>query len=130
MYHNIMVYILTDDNDSSTAINEISSKLLDRSGQELKDAIKKSHPIITEKINFVTLIPYLNKYSIFTGNEMTIFNNAVLLHGEKVNSLIEWLYKKEDEEIKNFIRALNDAHEHSGHAVILRGILEWRSSTI
>ena len=124
-----MMYILTDDNDSSTAINEILPKLLDRGGQELMDAIKKSRSIITEKINFATLIPYLNKYSIFTRREMTIFNSPALIQGDKASSLIEWLGKKEDEGVKNFIRALNDASEHSGHANILQCIHEWPSST-
>ena len=137
MYHiayihilGIRIHLTGEDNNGSTQINEVLSQLLNRSGQELMDAIRKSHPIIDKKINFGTLIPYLNQYSIFTRSERATFTNPVLKPDDKVTSLIESLEKKDDEGIKNFIRALNDASEHSGHAEILQCIHEWPSSTI
>ena len=111
-------------------INEMTSQLIARNGVELMDAIRKSHPIITEKINFVTLIQYFNKYSIFTGSEIQVFNNAVLTNAEKANSLVEYLGQKTEEGIKNFVKALNDASEHSGHVDILQCILDCRVTTV
>jgi len=42
---------------------------------------------------------------------------------EKVNNLIEWLLKKDESGIQNFVKALNEAHEHSGHFTILNEML-------
>ena len=83
------------------------------------DVIRENHPIISGKIKFDTLIKYLNKYRIFTPGEMYIFNNQLISPNEKVNHLITFLEKKEEDGVLNFVRALNDAHEHSGHVAIL-----------
>ena len=75
---------------------------------------------IEEYINFDTLIPFLNKYQILTRNEMEFLTNNVILTAEKVNNLITlWIPRKNKEGLGNFVRALHEAHAHSGHITII-----------
>ena len=83
------------------------------------DAIARLHKIIKEKINFETLLPSLNKYKIFTTDEMKYFVNKLHSDADKVAMLVIWLEAKEEKGINDFVRALNEAEEHSGHIVIL-----------
>ena len=83
------------------------------------DAITRLHKIIEEKINFETLIPFLNKYKIFTTGEMKYFVNKLHSDADKVANLVIWLEAKNEKGIYDFVRALNEAKEHSGHIVIL-----------
>ena len=76
--------------------------------------------IIKEHINFDTLIPFLNKYNIFTRDEMECLTNNMILTAQKVNNLITlWIPGKNEDGICNFVKALNEAHEHSGHITII-----------
>ncbi|XP_065891906.1 uncharacterized protein [Dysidea avara] len=86
---------------------------------EVMSKIRQAHPEIIQHINFITLKQYLNRYKIFTSHEMHHFNNNDS-NEVSVNNLIEWLQRKDEEGVLNFVRALNDAKEHSGHATILR----------
>jgi len=54
---------------------------------------------------------------------MEYFNNSNDSTAEKVNKLIEWLLQKDESGIRNFVKALNEAHEHSGHFTILNEML-------
>ena len=103
------------------------SQLLALSDLQLMDVIIENHPIINKKI---ILIQYLNKYHIFTPNEMCTFNNQCISSEEKVNRLITWLEKKKEDGVQNFVRALNDAHEHSGHVAILEQLHKCSVTTI
>jgi len=114
---------MTDDSHSS-ARKEIVSKLLISSHSCLLDAITRNHAIIDEYIKFEMLIPYLNHHGIFTRYEMDYFNNKSISNTDKVNNLIEWLSKKDKSGICNFMRALSDAHEHSGHLAILKHLYD------
>ena len=38
---------------------------------------------------------------------------------DKANKLIMWLEAKDEQGVYNFVRALNEAHEHLDHSVIL-----------
>jgi len=51
---------------------------------------------------------------------MSHFNNNTFSTDVRVNSTIEWLSRKDEEGALNFVKALNDAKEHSGHVQILK----------
>ena len=97
--------------------NNVDGQRSNRS--EVMSKIRQAHPEIIQHINFITLKQYLNRYKIFTSHEMHHFNNNDS-NEVSVNNLIEWLQRKDEEGVLNFVRALNDAKEHSGHATILR----------
>ena len=120
-----MVWDSTDDDDNSNSTKEITSQLLIRNSSILIEAIIRNHVIINQQINFDTLVQFLDKYNnIFTRNEMKFLKSKDHEDAVKVNKLIEWLEGKDDIGVRNFVRALNDAHEHSGHGVILKRLHE------
>ena len=86
------------------------------------DAITRHHKTINDYINFETLIPLLNKYKIFTKVQMKYFANKYHSDSDKVTNLIEWLDAKNGIGIHNFVRALKEAEEHSGHLVIVENL--------
>jgi len=43
-------------------------------------------------------------------------------HDVSVNNLIQWLESKSDKSIFDFVKALNDEKEHSGHKQILENM--------
>lgn len=79
--------------------------------------------IIKNHINFDILVPFLNKYRIFTGDEIKYFNESNT-ESKKVSNLILWIAKKNENGIRNFVKALHEAHEHSGHITILEDLHE------
>ena len=90
----------------------------------LLDAIIRSHFTIKKHINFNTLIPFLNKHNIFTSDEMELFNKDILITADKVNKLMEWIPKKDEKGVHDFMKALGEACEHSGHYVILKHLYD------
>jgi len=113
-----LLLIFTDDDSNNRRI--YTQNLNNCNHLTLSRAIERCHPIITDHIKFEILIPFLNQHEIFTRPEMEYFNNRYYSNAEKVNILIEWLPKKDEKEICNFVRALNEAHEHSGHSTTLK----------
>lgn len=55
---------------------------------------------------------------------MDFFTNVYHTKADKVNKLISSLDAIDKNGIYNFVRALNDADEHSGHLVIIEELLE------
>ena len=53
---------------------------------------------------------------------MKFFASKYYSDSDKVNNLIEWLPRKDDRGIHNFVRALEEAKEHSGHLVIVENL--------
>ena len=98
------------------------SKLLQCDIKQLKQLIKTHHPTISGHIKFSSLIQFLNQYDppIFTNDEMQYLKNQHKSDGEKTNELIDWLLKKDESGVHNFLRSLDDAKEHSGHSEILK----------
>jgi len=90
------------------------------SGSQVLDKITRAHPEIVQYIDFITVMPYFNRYKIFTSDETHAFSNAIHATNDKVNSLIQYLSRKNEEGVLNFVKALDDAKEHSGHDAILR----------
>ena len=82
-----------------------------------------THVIIEGHINFKTLIPFLNKYKIFTRAEMEYLMNDFIPTADRVNNLITLCIPqfplKNENGLCNFVRALNEAHEHGGHITII-----------
>ena len=113
--------IITGDDGSSSADAKISL-LLACDPAQLKDAIPTLHVTIEEHINFRSLTPRLNKHKIFTRGEMEYFMNDYHSNPDKVNKLIMWLPTKDDKGICNFVRALKEAEEHSGHLEIIKDL--------
>lgn len=99
--------------------DQLVSELLTYSHPQLLDAIIKIHPIIDTHIDFSTLIPFFNSYGIFTDAEIKYFYSDHQSDKSKVNKLIESLKAKHEKGVYDFVRALNDGHEHSGHVTIL-----------
>ena len=95
------------------------SKILKRDASQLINVITKSHPVIHKHIQFKTLLQHFNSHNIFTSDEMEYFrgSNTVI---DKVNYLIPCLEKKDNNGIYNFVKALNEETEHSGHHAILK----------
>ena len=110
-----------DEHNKATRAERI---LLNCDYEQLSKTITKLHPIINKHINFDTLIPFLSSYCIFTDDEMEFLMNIHKTKAEKVNKLITSLPTKDQDGIHNFVKALNDAHEHSGHDVILDNLKE------
>ena len=90
----------------------------------LLDAIIRSHVIIKKHINFDTLLPFLNQYNIFTSDEMEYFKKDIFITTDKVSKLMEWIPKKDKKGVYDFVRALDEACEHSGHVVILKHLYD------
>ena len=55
---------------------------------------------------------------------MEYFSNSNFITAEKVTKLIEWIPTKDENGIRNFVRALSEAHEHSGHNTILEHLYD------
>ena len=112
-----------DDHNKATRAERIL-QLLNCDYKQLSKTITKLHPIIKQHIDFDSLIPFLSFYRIFTDDEMEILMNNNKTKADKVNKLITSLPTKDKDGIHNFVKALNDAHEHSGHDVILDNLKE------
>ena len=112
--------IITGDDSSSTDTKIFQLLACDPS--KLKDAIPRLHVTIRNHINFKSLTPGLNKYEIFTRDEMEYFMNVYHTDSDKVNRLIMWLPTKAGRGIHNFVRALKEAEEHSGHLEIVNDL--------
>jgi len=108
----------------ATENKEIVPKLLLRRRSQLLDAIKSSHVIINEHIKFQILISHFNHYGIFTRDEVKCFSTESISDTDKGNNLIEWLSRKDENGIHSFVRALSEAHEHSGHLAILKHLYD------
>jgi len=71
-------------------------------------------------INIKTLVPYLNKYKILTLVERQQLLNMQTTREEKVDLLIKILESKSGEGKENFLKALKEAHEHTGNEYLLK----------
>ena len=54
---------------------------------------------------------------------MEFFESVYHSKADKVSKLISSLKSKDKNGIYNFVKALNDEHEHSGHLVIIEKLL-------
>ena len=90
----------------------------------LMDIIYQLNPQMIKYINMVSLIPFLNKYGILTSEERFYLNNNHKSPTEKVNYLLQYLESKNEETVKDFLKALKEASEHSGHTELCRLLRE------
>ena len=84
------------------------------------EIIYQLHPNVNKLINMVTLIPYLNSYSLLTTEERSYLNNSSVCATEKVTYFLQSLESKGDIGMKNFLQALKEASKHSGHEELCR----------
>lgn len=82
------------------------------------DALFELHPELNTHINMNCLLPYLNKYRILTNDDQFFLSKDSKAPSEKVNYLMTLLGSKDNNTVNNFLRALTEEKEHSGHARI------------
>lgn len=63
-------------------------------------------------------MPYLNRHEVLTENERHNLNDEKNTPAMKVNLLLEYLEKKNDENVNDFVRALHEEGTHTGHKVL------------
>jgi len=114
------MFIYTFTNLGEEETNHIISQLVQCNDTYLKKLIKTLNPIIVEYIKFSCLIKFFNKYEIFTNDEMFHFRSDHISDEQKANLLVEWLQKKDENGVRNFLRSLHQAKSHSGHSEILK----------
>ena len=73
------------------------------------------HPELQKHIDFVSLMPYLNRHEVLTENERHSLNDEKGTPAMKVNLLLGYLEKKNDENVNDFVRALHEEVTHTGH---------------
>jgi len=76
------------------------------------------HPELQKHIDFISLMPYLNRHEVLTENERHNLNDEKNTPAMKVNLLLEYLEKKNDENVNDFVRALHEEGTHTGHKVL------------
>ena len=84
-----------------------------------KSVIVRQHASLRKYINLESLIPHLNAYEILTKGERDQLNMPEISSQQKVDRLLHFLESKSDESIQNFLKALKDADEHTGHRQLL-----------
>ena len=99
-------------NSPSSTINSPSSTINSPSAIKV---LYRLHPELLNYTNFVTLMPYLNRYEVLTENERHNLNDEKNTPAVKVNLLLQYLEKKNEETINDFVRALHEANIHTGH---------------
>ena len=73
------------------------------------------NPELVKYIDFVTLLPYLNKHQILTPGERHFLNDDGKQHEKRVSNLLEYLEKKNEEAVDDFVRAISEEPNHKGH---------------
>ena len=116
------------DTEQPTAIHNLeeanNSGVANALTASLMDIIYQLNPQMIKYINMVSLIPYLNKYGILTQEERFYLNNNHKSPTEKVNFLLTYLESKNEETVRNFLKAIKEAREHSGHTELCRLLRE------
>ena len=73
------------------------------------------NPELVRYIDFITLLPYLNKYGILNPAERQFLNDDRNQREKQVSNLLEYLEKKNEETVDDFVRAINEEPSHKGH---------------
>lgn len=85
-------------------------------GASIMDVIYKLHPYMAKYMNVQLLVRYLNKYSVLTRDERYHLRSSDKSPAEKVDYLLGCLDNKDDDSQQNFIKALKETREHTGHS--------------
>ena len=75
--------------------------------------------ISEENINFEILTPILKQYDIVTEDEKDYFMSDSNSKQNKVSKLIDCLGGENETKIHNFVKAMAEAYEHTGHNALL-----------
>ena len=81
------------------------------------------NPQLVQYIDFVTLLPYINKYEILTPTERQVLNNDGNQH-KQVSNLLQYLENKKRETVDDFVRAISEEPDHSGHCELCKLLRE------
>ena len=73
------------------------------------------NPELVKYIDFVTLLPHMNKYEILTSEERHFLNDDRTQQQKRVSNLLEYLEKKNAETVDDFVRAIGAETSHNGH---------------
>ena len=84
-----------------------------------RSVIVRQHASLRKYINLESLIPHLNAYEILTKGERDQLSMPEISSHQKIDRLLQFLESKSDESIQNFLKALKDADEHTGHRKLL-----------
>ena len=82
------------------------------------DVLYQLNPELNEYINMSSLVPYMNKHEILTKNERFYLNDNSKSPSDKVSYLLSYLEGEDPATVNNFLRALREEKEHSGHALL------------
>lgn len=88
---------------------------LQSQAKAIMETIYQLHPEMSKHIDMISLIPFLNKYGILTQAERFYLSSETHSPPEKVTYLLQHLDCKGGITVKDFLKALHDANEHTGH---------------
>ena len=83
--------------------------------KSVMEVVYRLHPDMVTYMNIQLLIRYLNKYGVLTRDERYHLNSSSKSPDEKVDYLLTCFDGKDDDMIQNFIKALKEADDHTGH---------------
>jgi len=93
-------------------------------GSIIIDILLELNPEMNRYINLKCLVPYLNRYKILTKSDRFYLNNPLTSPDEKMTYLLSTLDEKSTESLHNFLRALKEEPEHTGHQELCKLIAQ------
>ena len=88
------------------------------------DVLYQLNPELNQYINMSSLIPYMNKHKILTRKERFYLNDDSICPSDKVTYLLSYLEGKDLGTVNNFVKALKEENEHSGHALLCSMLIQ------
>ncbi|XP_065887654.1 glutamine-rich protein 2-like isoform X2 [Dysidea avara] len=92
--------------------------------QSIMTVIHRIYPDMRKYINISSLYPYLNKYGILTREERAKLINPYTSQIEKIDELLKLMGAKSPSSQSDFLKAIKDAREHTGHKEICKLLRE------
>ena len=86
--------------------------------------IHSINPDMRQYINISSLYPFLNKYGILTREERAKLTNPYTSQIEKINEFLKLMDAKSPSSQSDFLKAIRDAREHTGHKEICKLLRE------
>lgn len=83
--------------------------------EKFKNSLKIFNKELTECLNVPTLIPFLYKQNLITGDDYDILNQPFRTKQDRNRYLLQILPSKGGDAFNRFIECLKDAEEHLGH---------------
>jgi len=93
-------------------------------GDLIKKILLQLNPEISMYINLDCLVPYLNRFTILTRIERSFLSNPLKSPNEKIAYLLDALEGKDANSVNNFLTALRQEKEHTGHMLLHKMITD------